>query len=179
MLILTEGVDKSGKSSLINELSRIFKYPVIKNPYKPTEYSKEFIAGFYAGLYKGLLSCYAPSEHFILDRSHITEIVYGRVVRSYNALEVFDWVKYEKDNLLDKAVIIYMSASQETIYERCEREKEEYLNFDLIEDITNTYFDYLNQVSSLPSLHLSSENTMNHNIIHSLKFLEQYGYLRN
>lgn len=170
MLILFEGVDKSGKSSLLRELVKILEYPMIKNTYKPTKYSKDFLAGVYAGAYQSLLSCY-PSKNIFIDRSHITEVVYGRVIRNYDALLTFNWHLFEQERLRENAIIIYMSAMEETIDGRMFSEGEAYLKPNQINRITNAYHDYLS-ACSLPLLELSSEDRMDANILQAIMFIQ-------
>jgi len=171
MFIIVEGVDKSGKSSLINELSQLLNYPIVKNEFKPTEHKPEFIAGVYAGLYNTLLSCY--SGDIILDRSHITEIVYGRIVRSYNALKYFNWLQFEEEKLVKKAVVIYMTANDTTLERRHKEDKEEYINVKQIPHIQQAYRDHIVS-SNLEYLQLSSERDMNKNMAEAMYFIQSF-----
>ena len=177
MLILVEGVDKSGKSSLIKELSQLLNYPIIKNSYKPRERSPEFIAGVYAGIYRSLLSCYTGD--IILDRSHITEVVYGRVIRDYDALLIKNWYIFEQNHLQSKAVLFYMTASEDRLKERFERENEEYVKVGQIRRLQAAYSKYIG-LSSLSTFQLSSENSMSYNLAKAIDFIKfkksKYGY---
>lgn len=169
MILLVEGVDKSGKTSLIQELLK--KFPgaiVIKNEHKPTDYSPEFIAGVYAGLYSGLRRLHKTQDPFIiLDRSHITEIVYGHVLRNYNAYEVYDWKKVE-EKIKKYTLLVYMYAPQEVLERRYVEEKEEFILEKHIPELLANYEVYLEHFTKLYKskiLRLNSTREMSENLL--------------
>ncbi|MFX0132536.1 MAG: hypothetical protein ACFFDN_02700 [Candidatus Hodarchaeota archaeon] len=89
MIIIFEGVDKSGKSTLINHFNGL----IIKNRIIPT--NKTYIP-IYQKSQSALLNFLKNHDkekyNILLDRSYISEIVYSKVKRNYDA---FDDIFYE------------------------------------------------------------------------------------
>lgn len=140
MLLLFEGVDKSGKSTLIENLIkagvRVSGY--WKNPQKPkaTQYWKGKIEGIYFGFYEATKAM-GLQYPFIVDRSHITEAVYAKPKRKYTPASFLD---YEKTM---NAVVIYVDTPLETILERNKREKDDYVKSDEFSVLKKRYERYL------------------------------------
>lgn len=142
MIVLVEGVDKTGKDTLIKDLSEVFNARVFKNSYKPAG-NEELAIGYIAGIYNGIYQFLKDEKEIvILNRSHITEIVYS-FKRDYESLEHIDWIEVEKE-LLKDACIIYMTAPDDVICERFKTDKEDHT---LPEEISRLKFRY--------SLHLA------------------------
>jgi len=155
MLILVEGCDKTGKSTLINGLKD--KLPgavVIKNPFKP-ERGPLFVNGVYAGMYNSLRSHLDKhSVPIFIDRSHITELVYAKVLRGYDAREYFEWDEYET-SLLEYSIVLYTYANVRTIKARFVTDKETYVEPSFISLLLDEYDEYFKH-SNLRRLRLDS-----------------------
>ena len=138
MIILIEGIDKAGKSSLISGLSRLIPATIYKNTIKPdnTLASGQQTIGIYRGLYNYALE--RPDTFHIFDRSHITELVYGAVLRNYKPALLFDWERFEYQHR-DRMLLMKMSTNVETIIKRFETEKEDFLREHHIQPILAKY----------------------------------------
>ena len=104
-----------------------------------------------------------------MDRSHITEVVYSKVLRKEN--KTLNWKKFD-DSLKEDIVVIYMCASIQTLRLRHIQEKEEYLPPMKIQEIINEYNIYFKK-SSIPLLRLSSDDKMEDNIFEAIKFISK------
>lgn len=108
-LIIVEGMDNTGKTTLINRLSKIFKqlnikYKVVKadNPCpeasKHTQKEVETITTEYYDNYlqklldikhgRNGMNVPAYPEYVILDRAYLSEYVYGQIYRKRNPLDI-------------------------------------------------------------------------------------------
>lgn len=139
MLLLFEGLDKSGKSTLIRNFQDISHLPVFKNPIKPTKqmYKRGFCDGTYFGAYE---LARLANQDFIFDRSHITELAYAKVKRGYNPSMKY-WLEWEEANK-HRVVVVYIDAPLKTIKERFKSDKEEYVKEKEIELIAKKYEEY-------------------------------------
>ena len=142
MILLFEGLDKVGKSTLIRNFQDLSQMPVFKNPIKPDKlvYSHGFVNGTYFGAY---LAAKLSGKDIIFDRSHITEIAYAKVKRGYEPQEK-DWLDWEELNK-HYVVVVYVTAPLDTIRERFKTDKEEYLVDEDIDAINTKYNEYLKE----------------------------------
>jgi thymidylate kinase len=139
MLFLFEGLDKSGKTTLIKNFVDLSGIDVFKNPIKPTDkmYDRGFVNGTYFGAYE---AARVGKQDLIFDRSHITEIAYAEVKRGYKPSKNF-WLKWEELNK-HYVVVVYVDAPLETVKERFKTDKEEYVKEKEIELIAKKYEEY-------------------------------------
>jgi nicotinamide riboside kinase len=111
MILVVEGANKVGKSTIINNLKLIYGEENVINVYERQEHNEILQRGrkmfkyvnFAVGLsnirYLEILEKMDPTKLYILDRFHLTELVYGEFYRRYNAFDTF----VELDTLLSKA----------------------------------------------------------------------------
>lgn len=139
MIILFEGIDKAGKSTLIRNFVDLSQMPVFKNPIKPPAdiYSQGFVNGTYFGAYE---SARKSGRDMIFDRSHITEMVYSEVKRGYKPQLDF-WLNWEEFNK-HYVVVVFVDAKLELLKQRFKDDKEEYLVEADIEEIGKKYEEY-------------------------------------
>ena len=140
MLILVEGTDCSGKSTLIKRFQDICHLNVFKNPIKPTAGLQErgFVNGTYFGAYN---SAKLLRDDLIFDRSHITELVYAKIKRGYEPEKDF-WNKWEEENS-HYVVVVYVTASLDVLKERMKARGEDYISEEESVLITEAYDEYI------------------------------------
>ncbi|MFA7205659.1 MAG: hypothetical protein WC102_04930 [Saccharofermentanales bacterium] len=164
MILFFEGVDKSGKSTLIkNYKEKLGQWAAVyKNSFvKPSDAGlsfKDAITGFYAGLYEGFLFR-ANTEISLVDRSHITEIVYAPIKRGYDA-DIPRWRQIEKIfATLEEAAIVYVDTSNLTLAQRHEIEPDDYIKIEEIVRIKQGYEDYFASNTLLPVIRINGDAT--------------------
>ncbi len=151
MILLVEGVDCSGKSTLIKNFVDLSGMPVYKNTIKPTKasFDKGFVNGQYYGAYEALRK---SNTDMIFDRSHLTEMAYAKIKRGYHPKKDF-WYNYEEMNS-HWMFIVYVDTPLDTVAERFEAEKEDYVKQSEIVGITEAYAKYL-KYSKLGLIHIN------------------------
>ena len=109
MIIVIEGIDRVGKTTLANMLSKKLNYPIFKA--KPINDNRNPEANNEAGNMLYTLIEQNIINNFILDRGHFTEYVYGKIDRNYSndiVLSNFDprLAKLEEEG---KLIFIYVN----------------------------------------------------------------------
>lgn len=175
MLILIEGVDKCGKSTIGKDIrDATVGLCTFKNVIKPEDKKEATIgrtSGIYIGAYQFAL-CNSLSTLF--DRSHITEIVYSSR-RGYESIAHIDWKFYENTILKGQTLLIYMTAPAKVIAERFITEKEDYVSQDEIQTLLDRYETYL-ATTELPLLRLSSLDSRQENLRKAIDKMRELGY---
>lgn len=128
MFIILEGIDKTGKTSLANYLSKKFKLPIIKFSKPKGDPFTEY--------YEFLLNHKTPA---ILDRFYLGEEVYGPVKRGKSALTRVQFRKIESLVAKLKTFNIYTYTSFAEIKHNFIKEKEEYATLNDIMKLKNQY----------------------------------------
>ena len=106
MIIIVEGIDRVGKTTLCNKLKEEFGIPVlhhesiISNNKKDNENETD----------KSLLTlevCNITNSSIILDRFHLSDFVYGMLERNYNIDSAIDHFKMI-DNMLTEMKDVFL-----------------------------------------------------------------------
>jgi len=173
MLILVEGVDKSGKSTFIEGLQKATGYAVFKNPFKPRDADRLTIgrvAGVYEGAYNMALSL--DAFNVIFDRSHISETVYAPIKRDYYPSAFSCWPVIEKV-LHGKALIFWVRTDREVIRKRLQQDQDEYLNMLDLEPVMSAYERWFSEECSLPLCQINGAQSRKKNVRAALKFIRK------
>lgn len=151
MIIIVEGIDRVGKTTLANMISKECNYPLFKdNPKYNTIYTDKTINSEKINLLLNLMEINAL-QNIILDRGHFTEFVYGIVDRDYVNDDV--WGFDERLAELDNVLLIYVKPED---IERSTREHgsdlshhnqlmDECMNKSKIKNIIHTSYSQLNK----------------------------------
>ena len=139
MILLFEGLDKTGKSTLIRNFQDLSGMNVFKNTIKPTKqtYAKGFVNGTYFGAYE---AARLANNDLIFDRSHITELAYAKVKRGYTPDSKF-WLEWEEANK-HWVIVVYVDAPIATVKKRFKEDGEEYVKASEISLISDEYEKY-------------------------------------
>ena len=120
MIIIIEGPDGSGKTTLAGVLSRQTGFPMVHRTQPKSEEEKarmmqEYVATIKAG------------KNAIFDRCWYSEMVYGPIMRDKSVISYPEM--YELEWLLTKrgALIIYCTDRPETLWYRCSKRGEDYI----------------------------------------------------
>jgi thymidylate kinase len=110
MILILEGADGTGKSTLSKELSR-YGFQVMHRPFDPT------YLDFFDAYRKLLLSL---TEDIILDRSFISEIVYGPILRGQSRLSPQELIELLRITANRRGRVLYCYAAEHVIRNRLE-----------------------------------------------------------
>lgn len=165
MIYIVEGIDKSGKSTVIGDLQSLLPGAVIfKLKNKPTSGSTDERTKVF--------TCYDELFHqarlnhekvpIIFDRAYPSEIVYSKINRGYDAFYQVDWWRLD-DELKDIARFIYCSAPEDVLIERFLKHNEKDLTQDQFEEVLERYDLFLGK-TSLKTLFLDTTKSREENI---------------
>lgn len=100
-IIIVEGIDRVGKTTLINMIAKEFGYSIMHGiPYEGRKRTKEI--GAEAGYATLSALKLFKNDYVIIDRFHLSELVYGLVDRGYcnNEMHNIDAMLSELNSLL-------------------------------------------------------------------------------
>lgn len=132
MIIITCGCDATGKTTLIEQLSKELNYNIVKgSSFQITgnKTNKELFESF-----TDLLE----TDNVIFDRYIYSNYVYAPLYEDYSVLTE-EQVRFIERELKGDAIVIYLTASTETIKQRFETRGEEYVSIDEIDKIKLGY----------------------------------------
>ena len=120
MIIIIEGPDGSGKTTLANTLSKQTGYPVIHRSQPKTEEEK-------AEMLQGYIDTIKAGRNAIFDRCWYSEMVYGPVMRDASVITYP--AMYELERMLAKrgALIIHCKDDPDILWHRATRRGEDYI----------------------------------------------------
>lgn len=122
MRIIVEGVDKSGKSTLIEKMKNQFEYAIaIKNMIKPrdkSQYETSRITEIYDEITS--LSGYSDETIYILDRFYQSEIVYSALRGNdrFDDEDFMDWVEDLESEIKENTLLVLVETDAETVAKR-------------------------------------------------------------
>ena len=91
MKIVVEGLDRCGKTTLIDGLIKYYKLPFMKlHFYGPPFKNRDKDIEFTNSLYSGMLNVFSTFDNVIADRSHLGELVYSPLYRGYEGTHILD-----------------------------------------------------------------------------------------
>ena len=142
MIIILEGPDGSGKTTLANTIHRQTGYQLLHRSHK-TDANATSLFDEYAQVIKS-------GKNVIMDRSWYSEMVYGPVMRKSSAITYPQMYELERLAAKNGAIIIHCTAPESVLWKRCLRRGEDYVtNRDTFHAIC-TGFDQL--MHSMPHL---------------------------
>lgn len=141
MVIIIEGPDGSGKTTLANQLAKQNKCPII-HKCQPKSAEKKRMIQEYVDTIKS-------NKNVIFDRCWYSEMVYGPIMRDASVIDFYDM--YELERLLAKsgAIIIYATGSKTALWQRCQSRGEDYIT---TRDTFNAICDGFDALMRLPHL---------------------------
>lgn len=120
MIIIIEGPDGSGKTTLANQLSRQTGYKIIHRTRPKTEEEKAIMMDEY-------LQIIRSRENVIFDRSWYSEMVYGPVMRDASVISYSQMYDLERRLMKVGAMIIYCTDAKPVLWARCQERGEDYI----------------------------------------------------
>lgn len=143
MIIILEGPDGSGKTTLANKLAQQTGYTLLHRSQPKTEEDKKRMMDEYMQVIKSGKSC-------IFDRCWYSEMVYGPVMRDASVISYPQMFELERRLLKNGAIIIHCTGPLTTLWRRCQTRGEDYIvdkkTFDQI------YYGYYDLLHTVPHL---------------------------
>ena len=178
--IIVEGVDCSGKSYLVQALSK--KYPglVIKLTCRPryddireTNHYKQYVYSLLE-----YLNCNHHDKTIILDRFFSSELAYSQVKRGYDAFE--DKVYKRMSDVIEKIdpLFIYCDPGKEVIINRLRVRGDDYINEEDIDALRERYERFFNE-TKMYKLRIDTSKTAEEMLELIKEELEIYEHTRN
>ena len=141
-LIIIEGIDKSGKSTLADKLLKSIKNSVhIKaniRPYNNTKEESQKIKEYYESILELLNNKFFKDKTLIVDRFYPSQLVYS-IKRGNDNFNDKWYEEFENKIIKFNHLLIYCYISDNILHKRFLRDKEEYLKIKDIKLILNRY----------------------------------------
>lgn len=137
MLIILEGVDGAGKTTLATNLFDQLQ------PHAPTRVlHRGPMTGDWLEEYELDLEDYWPhcGEHIICDRWHVGELVYGPVLRGITKLTPGQRAHVEKFLMRRGAVLVHVTAPTSAVHRRLEERGDDLVSQSMIPDLFDGYY---------------------------------------
>lgn len=153
MIILLEGPDKCGKSTLAKNLSKLLDLPIKKH-------SETSSAQEAAGSAIEVLSDYSGGDE-IWDRFYYpSDLIYSNIAGDYYIPEALKkWYKWDVSEqlLAYDVILVYCYAPIEDILHRLEEEPDHYVNKDQLTEVVKEYRNIVfNELQDFPRIVLNS-----------------------
>lgn len=144
MIIILEGPDGSGKTTLAQQLSRQTGYPIIHRSQPKTEEEKKNMMGEY-------LQTIRSNKNAIFDRCWYSEMAYGPVMRDKTVITYPEMYSLERMLAKSGALIVYCTGSEPTLWMRCTKRGEDYITSrDKFKAIYSNYEEIMNAPHYVP-----------------------------
>ena len=121
MIIIIEGPDGSGKTTLANKLAKRTGYMLLHRSQPKSEEEKKKMMAEY-------LQVIDSGENVIMDRCWYSEMVYGPVMRDASVISYPEMYELEK-RICKKGggIIIYCTDRPDVLWNRCQERGEDYI----------------------------------------------------
>lgn len=161
MLIIVEGIDKSGKSTFIRHLNSATGIGAYRK-YHPGLLKDDEFHSFFKGIGFALIELHNIFQFdLIIDRSFISDWVYSN--RDTDKFEIAIWEEWESLVGSNSMIIIYLHIEKDTFYDRIRHQPDKYMNVDDYERYVYLYEKYINQ-TKIPCIRVSGEDTFQQQI---------------
>jgi thymidylate kinase len=132
MIVILEGENKTGKTTLAKHIEKEYGFRYIKC-------SQPGKRGPYAEYREVIESILQKPENVVIDRFHIGEEVYGPIYRGRSGLSQENFSEIEQDLNKLNTILIYCYDNENNIAKRFKEENEEFANVEKIAKTLELY----------------------------------------
>ncbi len=152
MIIILEGPDGSGKTTLAEKLSRQTAWPVVHRSFPKTDEEKANMMQFYKDTIK-------LGKNFIFDRCWYSEMAYGPTMRDKSVISYPEMYELEKMLAKRGAILIYCTDKPDVLWRRCTKRGEDYVQHqaDFV-DICEAYDEIMSAPHFIPVVRYGYED---------------------
>ena len=150
MLIIITGCDRTGKSTLCNQLMKLIadaKYTHFSVPASKEEAKQSYFQ---------FINDIDPKQTYIIDRFYECESVYAPIYRQYDLDYSREIEQYIRNK--DRVLYLYLQSDIDVIRERIKKDGEDYVQNDDLEKVISNYQLFMKQLH-LPYLMLTNNNS--------------------
>ncbi len=157
MIIIAEGSDLAGKTTLLHQLMKdlprayLFKYNT--RPADDSFKERKRILDLYWEMWRGLMAAQHSNEKTILllDRYYVSEAVYGPIMRNYDPIEDPDYAALHKMILSDPYIMyLFIIEPDEVLEERYKGRGDEHVNLDQVKQVSHGYTRFMTKLITNP-----------------------------
>lgn len=120
MVIIIEGPDGSGKTTLANKIAKQTGYILLHRTQPKSEEEKKNMMTEYLQVIKA-------GKNVVMDRCWYSEMVYGPVMRDNSVISYPEMYELEKLLCRKGGLIIYCTDKPDVLWRRCQERGEEYI----------------------------------------------------
>lgn len=143
MIIILEGTEATGKSTLAKLLSSQTGYPIIHMDKPKTEEDR-------VRMFTDYLDRVALLNDVIFDRCWYSEMVYGAVMRDGSCISLKQMYDLEAALLHKSAIIIHCTDATSLLWDRCKvRGEDHVLDIDTLDELKCGFDNLMHKVSHL------------------------------
>lgn len=148
MVIIIEGLDGTGKTTISKELSKRYNFEYVKESYTDDCKEKEYRMVL-------LLHRLLDSKIYIYDRATlIDDFVYSFLNQTTSTLTEY---KNVIKALLKKCILIHLQLDEKTRSERFNERGDQYITNDQINQIANNYKEFYSDLDDVNYIDLTSD----------------------
>jgi thymidylate kinase len=176
MIIIVEGTDKSGKSTLIRDLIKsipevvVFKLSPGNKPRGDDPEQIVKVKASYAELFYQAQMLSEQGKHVIFDRAYPSERVYS-IKRGYDAMKDTDWGRFESELNKENILLVYCFVDEKIQMNRMDAEREDYLQKSELKAMNQRYERFL-ELTQLRKIFIDSSHDQRENVKLVLKHIQ-------
>ncbi len=129
-LIIVEGCDKTGKTTLVKEIQKRFGGEVIKKGNPDGDAYIDYIA---------TIARLTTDKFYIFDRFYLSELVYGPLMRGMNWLDKSKFENIEGYISKMQPVVIHAYNTEEFIHQKMKEDGEDYIEDDDVKHVLRLF----------------------------------------
>lgn len=172
MRIIIEGVDKSGKSTLINALKNKVPRAVLLKLWTKPEGNQQEATAYIRRMYMNMAQMTVDlNNNYIFDRWYPSEMVYS-FKRGYDSLKDGWFYELEKEIVKTRPLYILVEADPDLIRKRMAEDKEDFAKPEEVEKLQERYREHF-KYCQLNKMVVNTTDDLDATVEHILSVIEE------